>query len=157
MAAPVKAQAKRATARKAPARKLDKAVSNGNGHVEVVEQPFEPPTEIRPPEEFKALPVGVHPVYGAKLLYTYHPKDGSEPIMFPHISTCRPTALFFYENRNVDEMHQAFAWMDLCEIPTAIGRRLFLLPDEEQGALLREWFAGLQLTPPAGVSPPGES
>jgi hypothetical protein len=171
MTAATKTPARRAastTRRKAP----KAAAANGNGvvpngvvdgkatgfHTEG-EEPYQPPTLIRPPEEVKvkADPKVSHPVYGTKALFTYKPKDGSDLIEFPHISTCRPTALFFYDNRNLDEMHQAFAWMDLCGIPDGIGRRLFMLPDEEQGALLREWFSGLNLTPAPGVEPPGES
>ena len=148
-AAPKVAAAKRTAGRKA----TRKTVVNGTG---IAVEEYQAPTEIRPPVEHKAEVPAVHPVYGSKALYSYQPKDGSEPIVFPHISTCSPTALFFYENRNMDEMHQAFAWMDLCSIPTAIGRRLFLLPDEEQGVLLREWFGGLKLAPSAEVSPPGE-
>jgi hypothetical protein len=145
-----KAPAQRPTARKAAKPKPQKAPANGSEH-------YEPPTQIRPPEEFKAeKPTPAHPIYGDKPLYTYRPQDGSEPIEFPHISTCRPDPLFFYDNRHRDEMHQAFAWMDLCGIPDPIGRRLFQLPDHEQATLLREWFGGLNLTPQAGVTPPGE-
>lgn len=144
MTAATKAPVKRTTGRKATRKPVAVA-------------PAVNADEVRPPEEFKPVAPAKHPVYGDKKLYTYHPKDGSDPIVFPHISTCSPTALFFYENRNLDEMHQAFAWMDLCEIPTAIGRRLFLLPDAEQGKLLKEWFGGLSIAPSAEVSPPGES
>lgn len=154
------------TATKAPARRAaaprkaaKPKATNGNG-APVEDVAYEPSAEIRPPQEYKVVEqpkAAEHPLYGSKKLYVYHPKDGSDPIEFPHISNCRPTALFFYDNRHRDEMNQAFAWMDLCGIPDQIGRRLFLLPDEEQGALLREWFAGLNLTPKQGVAPPGES
>ncbi len=151
--APGKTPAKRAAApRRKPAARAN---GNGQGQEAPAEQPYEAPTLIRPPEEVKAAPD--HPVYGFKKLYTYQPQDGSDPIEFPHISTCQPTALFFYDNRHTDEMHQAFAWMDLCGIPDQIGRRVFLLPDTEQATLLREWFGGLNLTPSRGVAPPGES
>jgi hypothetical protein len=151
-----KAPARKSTGRKATRRTTPAGEANGGEHVE---EAFVPPTEIRAPEEVKVHePVAEsHPIYGDKKLYTYRPKDGSEAIVFPHIATCRPTAKFFYLNRNKDEMHQAFAWMDLCEIPDHIGARLFDLPDEEQGTLLKEWFGGLSLTPSAEVSPPGES
>lgn len=153
------------TATKAPARRpaaarkaaKPRAVASTNG-VTNGDGAYEPPTEVRAPEEFVvAQAPEPHPVYGAKQLYVYQPKDGSAAIEWPHISTCQPTPLFFYDHRNQDQMHQAFAWMDLCGIPTAIGRRLFMLPEEEQATLLREWFAGLNLTPAQGVSPPGES
>jgi hypothetical protein len=136
---------------------------NGNGRgVDGPVEPYVPPTleDLAPevvarPEPVVEAPKG-HPVYGSKRLYSYRPKDGSEEIVLPHISTCSPTALFFYDNRKVDPMHQAFAWMDLCEIPTEFGRRVFMLPDAEQGELLKEWFSGLGLAPSAEVSPPGE-
>lgn len=150
------------TATKAPARRAaaprkaaKPKVVDGDGVV------YEPPVEVAAPQEHKVVAepkkVAEHPLYGSKKLYVYHPKDGSESIEFPHISTCRPTALFFYDNRHKDQMNQAFAWMDLCGIPDSVGRRVFLLPDEEQGVVLRDWFAGLNLTPAQGVAPPGES
>lgn len=156
-------KAARARGAEAPAINGDAPVSapNGapNGHNG--DEPYEPPTQVGIPVEIPApMPPPVvesHPVYGAAKVYRYQPEDGSEPIDFPHISTCRPTPLFFYDNRHKDEMRQAFAWMDLCSVPDRIGRRLFLLPDHEQAKLLREWFSGLQLTPQEGVSPPGES
>ena len=168
MSAPTKTAAKaaprRKVARKAPAK--DGVVNvvngvNGNGNGASHEEPYVPTTEIRPPVEHKAEPKvepkASHPVYGDKPLYVYHPKDGSPAIEFPHISTCTPTPLFFYDTRNMDEMHQAFEWMDLSGIPDSIGRRVFLLSPEEQGTVLREWFGGLNLSPAPGVSPPGES
>jgi hypothetical protein len=120
-------------------------------------EPYEPPTLIEAPTA--AEKTEPHPIYGTKKLYTYHPKDRSEPIVFAHISEADPTPLFFYDNRNRDQMHQAFAWMDLCGVPDEIGRRVFQLPIDEQATFLREWFAGLSLTPqpPQGVAPPGES
>lgn len=155
------------TATKAPARRAaaprkaaKPKVINGNGAPADDDAVYEPTIEIRSPQEYKVVEepkAAEHPLYGSKKVYVYHPKDGSDPIEFPHISNCRPTALFFYDNRHKDEMNQAFAWMDLCGVPDQIGRRLFLLPDEEQGALLREWFGGLNLTPKPGVAPPGES
>ena len=129
--------------------------------------------EVRAPEQFvpTVTPVGAptvaaparpaaevpeHP-YGDKKIFVYRPKAGGAPIVFPHISTCEPTTLFFYDNRKKDQMEQAFAWMDLCGIPDAIGRRVFMLPAEEQGSCLQQWFSGLSLTPQQEVAPPGES
>lgn len=157
MTAATKTPGKAAPRRKAAAPRRVADDPQGNGVSKADPDQYQAPTEIRAPKEFKPEPVAEHPLYGAKKVYTYQPKDGSESIVFPHISTCQPTPLFFYDNRHMDEMHQAFAWMDLCGVPDSMGRRLFMLSGEEQGKLLREWFGGLNLSPAAGVSPPGES
>lgn len=140
----------------APRKSARRATAKPNGTQPNGAAPYEPPSDLRPTEHvFKTEP---HPVYGTKKLYTYQPKDGSEAIVFPHISNANPDPLFFYDNRNRDQMHVAFAWMDLCGVPDSIGRRVFTLPTEEQATFLREWFAGLGLLPqPQGVEPPGES
>lgn len=164
---PAKAPAKKR--RKAASRPAGTPVNGSNGHTPAA---FTPPTQApaaAPAEEFvptttpeqpapAAAPVEelpAHP-YGDVKLFMYRPKDGSPPIVFPHISTCIPDALFLYDNRNKDELRQCFAWMDRAGVPDDIGRRVWVLPPSEQAEIVSGWFSGLVVNGPEGVSPPGE-
>jgi len=147
---------------------------NGNGSAPVADGAGAPPQEFTPPagaipaafvpptnptstlERPPVQPVPEHP-YGDTKVYVFRPKGGQPPIVLPHISTCQPTALFLYDNRNKDQLRQCFAWMDQAGVPDGIGRRVWMLPDEEQAACVAGWFQGLELRQPQGVSPPGES
>lgn len=163
-AAPKKGSRKGSPARKAATRPAGSSPgSNGsNGSNGAV---FAAPA----PEEFVPLPqedsspavpaepkVPDHP-YGSTKVFSYDPKDGSPPIVLPHISTCIPDALFLYDNRNKDELRQCFAWMDRAGVPDEIGRRVWMLPPGEQAAIVSGWFSGLVVNGPQGVAPPGES
>jgi hypothetical protein len=142
------------------------APANGSAPLAAAAQEAAPPQLAPPPERFVPTPepvaeppkpkVPAHPYGEGTRVWVYHPKNGDPVIVFPHISTCEPTTVFFYDHRHDDDLKQAFAWMDLCGIPDSIGRRIFLLPAAEQGSAIRAWFAGLELTP-QGVAPPGES
>jgi hypothetical protein len=146
-----------------------KASANGNGSAplaDVVSPPQEgwggeeaPPAPFVPPTnpvlERPEAEVPEHP-YGDTKVYVFRPRHG-QPIVLPHISTCQPSALFLYDNRNKDQLRQCFAWMDQAGVPDSIGRRIWMLSDEEQAACVAGWFQGLELRQPQGVSPPGES
>lgn len=145
-----------------------KASPNGNGAepaVDVLSPPQEgwggeeaPPPFVPPTNPVLQRPdteVPEHP-YGDTKVYVFRPQDGP-PIVLPHISTCQPSALFLYDNRHKDQLRQCFAWMDQAGVPDSIGRRVWMLPDEDQAACVAGWFQGLELRQPQGVSPPGES
>jgi hypothetical protein len=126
----------------------------GSGGAAPYATPFVPPTNPVPDRAPEAE-VPEHP-YGDMKVYVFRPRQGS-PIVLPHISTCQPTALFLYDNRHKDQLHQCFAWMDQAGVPDSIGRRVWMLSDEEQAGCVEGWFAGLALRQPQGVTPPGES
>lgn len=115
-------------------------------------KPYEPPTKIQPPEEFK---IEEHPVYGTKKLYSYRPKGGGEPIVFPHINTVAVTPKFFWKIYALNEMFQSFEWMNQAEVPRDIQARVMDLPDLEKATFFQGWFK--DVTQPQGVAPPGES
>lgn len=163
---PAKAPAKKR--RKAASRPAGTPVNGSNGHTPAA---YTPPTQApaAPAEEFVPTTTPEHPApaaapveelpahpYGDVKLFMYRPKDGSPPIVFPHISTCIPDALFLYDNRNKDELRQCFAWMDRAGVPDDIGRRVWVLPPSEQAEIVSGWFSGLVVNGPEGVSPPGE-
>lgn len=132
--------AKRATPRKAAAK------VGGNGRAS-----DRPPTEAAP-ERFTVNPPASR--YGSKRTYTFSPKKG-DPIVFPHISEVNADAHFFWKIYKLNEMFQAFEWMERAEVPRDIQERVMLLNDEEKGQFFSGWFNAV--TTPQGVAPPGES
>lgn len=139
--------AKRAVPRKAAAK------VNGSGHDSGL-----PLTEAAP-ERYEVSPDNpikkVVGPYGDKQTYTFQPADGGEPIVFPHISEVRPDAHFFWKIYNLNEMFQAFEWMNKAEVPRDVQERVMLLGDAEKATFFAGWFSAI--TTPQGVSPPGES
>lgn len=99
-----------------------------------------------------------HP-YGDIEVYVYHPKDGSAPIVMPHISEVRPTQKFFWKIYRLNEMFQSFEWLNLANVPRPIQERIMDLGEKdvfEQAELFRGWFAPIT-RPQGGMVPPGES
>ena len=134
------ATAKRATPRKAAAK------VGGAGRVS-----DRPPT-LAAPERFESEKA-VGP-YGGKQTYTYKPKKG-EAIVFPHISEVNADAHFFWKIYTLNEMFQAFEWMNKAEVPREVQERVMLLDDAEKAQFFAGWFSAV--TSPQGVAPPGES
>ena len=111
-----------------------------------------------PAEEVPAAPALVHP-YGDKQVYVYKPKDGSAPIVFPHITELKPTQSFFFRIYRLNEMFQSFEWMDLAQVPRPIQQRVIDMGEKniyEQAEFFRGWFAPI-VAPQDGMVPPGES
>lgn len=133
--------AKRATPRKAPAKVGGKGRASGPSS-----------TAVAPPEEFiSATPVGP---YGDKQTYTFNPRRGA-PIVFPHISEVDADAHFFWKIYKLNEMFQAFEWMEKAGVPRDVQERVMLLDDNEKAEFFSGWFSAV--TTPQGVTPPGES
>lgn len=115
-----------------------------------------PAPEAAPEVDEERVPT--HP-YGDKEVYVYHPKDGSAPIVFPHISEVRPTQKFFWKIYKMNEMFQSFEWMALAGVPRDIQERVMDLGERdifEQAEFFRGWFAPIS-RPQGGMVPPGES
>lgn len=162
------ATAKRATpARKAAKRvKADHRDDSGSVKIAAVDSDDTAddaaPEEVRAPEAAPKLDpekAGApdHP-YGDKKVYVYRPKDGSLPIVFPHITEVKPTEKFFWRIYKLNEMLQSFEWMDFAGVPRYIQERVIDLGEQdrlEQAEFFRGWFA--PLTRPTGLEPPGES
>ena len=120
---------------------------------------FVPTTKPAPaPEAAPEPPAPPHP-YGDRRVYTYSPADGSEPIVFPHLTTVQPTYYFLWKLRklNLDQVQQSFEWMDMAEVPNAIQERVAKLPDEEQATFFLGWFEPAVQPVKQGAGPPGES
>ena len=151
--------AKQSTTPRKAAKGRTKAVTNGHQPAASAEPngavPYEPPTTIRPPEEFVPPAIKEHPIYGTKKIFTYRPRDGSDPIEFPHINAVTVTPKFFWKIYAMNEMFQSFEWMNQAEVPRPIQERVMDLPDDEKAAFFRGWFQAI--AQPQGVAPPGES
>lgn len=132
--------AKRAAPRKA-------AKAGGKGRVSA------PPSALAAPTEFK-LSTPVDGPYGNKKTYTFTPKSGA-PIVFPHITEVDADAHFFWKIYSLNEMFQAFEWMNKAGVPRDVQERVMLLPDAEKSEFFSGWFSAV--TTPQGVAPPGES
>ena len=134
--------AKRATPRKAAAAKV-----NGKGRANGL-----PLTNaVAAPEKF--VPREPRP-YGGKQTYTFKPA-GDPEIVFPHISEVEADAHFFWKIYQLNEMFQAFEWMNKAGVSRDVQERVMLLNDAEKAAFFSGWFGAV--VTPQGVAPPGES
>lgn len=136
------APAKRATPRKAAA-KVGGAGRLGD----------HPPTVAAPEPERYEYNAPKDP-YAGKKTYTFKPAKG-EPIVFPHISEVNADAHFFWKIYGLNEMFQAFEWMNRADVPRDVQERVMLLEDAEKSKFFAGWFSAV--TAPQGVAPPGES
>jgi len=138
------------TKRKAAPRKKVPVKSNGhavNGEAAAVAPPPAAPVEAAEEPVFNP--------YGTKQLYRFKPQDGSGEIVFPHISEINADAYFFWKIYNLNEMFQAFEWMEQAKVPRWVQERVMKLPDDEKREFFAGWFSAV--VQPQGVSPPGES
>ena len=154
------ATTKRKTAARKPASKRapTKPVApvNGNGHA------LNPPEEFVPREQEEVSATTTAPVvvpahpYGDLKVQVFSPAEG-DPIVVPHISTVNVTEEFLWDNhrRQLDLMHQSWAWMNLAGIPEYIQRQEVRLEGEDKRRFWQEWFQGF--VPPTSGAPPGES
>jgi hypothetical protein len=177
------APARKATAKRPPAKRVE-ANGSSNG-VRAAEEfvPF-PPPELTTPREDVPPPGFVptttpepaaepgagapsHPYvhedgtpYDLGELFVFTPAPGTpagdEPIVFPLITTVRPTYHFLWKMRKSDQVNQSFEWMDLAKVPDPIQERVALLPDSEQARFFTGWFTPA-VSPQTQVGPPGES
>ncbi len=113
------------------------------------------PSEEFTPAEAPSVPTQPVGPYGDKQTYTFQPVGDAEPIIFPHISEVNADAHFFWKIYQMNEMFQAFEWMNKAGVPLRTQERVMLLPDAEKQKFFAGWFSAV--TTPQGVAPPGES
>jgi hypothetical protein len=86
-------------------------------------------------------------LYGGKPTFTYTPKDGGEPIIFPAHSTIRGEVdgqtlrEFFWEldEAELSYDYQVFAYLKRSKATQEMKRRVVRLSDDELRIFLREW------------------
>ena len=148
---------RKAAAKRAPKSK-DEPQFGGHvdGDVPILDEDEVP--AAAPAPEPKKSDVPPHP-YGDREVYVYRPKDGSAPIVLPHINTVRPTQKFFWKIYKMNEMFQSFEWLDLAQVPRFMQERVMDLGERdvyEQAEFFRGWFSPIS-RPEEGLAPPGES
>jgi hypothetical protein len=156
---------KATTPRKAARAKAPATNGSANGHAAAaIKTPDEvrqaEGIEVRPPEEVKVeLPsVPPHP-YGDIEVFVYQPSGDYPPIVFPHVLTLSPTPKFFWKIYPLNEMYQAFEWMNLANVPRYIQEQVMDMGERnprEQAEFFRRWFLPIS-RPQGGPTPPGES
>ena len=100
------------------------------------------------------------PLYGDKPTFTYPPKDGGEPIVFPAHSTIRGevngvTYLEFLWQMDEDEVSDAdqiFAYLRRSGATREMKRRVVRLPEDEVAVFFRSWIQADD-EPPPGLPP----
>jgi hypothetical protein len=89
------------------------------------------------PEDVQAkqspYPEGVH-------VFSYQPKDGSEPILLALDGFEVPDKLWHFDMAQLPILSQTWAWMRKANIPKEIQRRAQMLPDPEYFDMFDEWF-----------------
>lgn len=103
-----------------------------------------PPTEhveLPKPEDVAAkkspYPEGVQ-------VFSYQPKDGSEPILLAMDGFEVPGKLWHFDIAQLPILSQTWAWMRKANIPKDIQRRAQMLPDSEYFDMFDEWFEVMQ-------------
>lgn len=101
------------------------------------------------------------PLYGDKPVFSYTPKDGGAPILFPAHSTIRgevngTTYLEFLWEMDENELSSAdqiFAYLRRSGATKAMKRLVVRLPEDEVSVFFREWINGDHQPPKAGLPP----
>lgn len=92
--------------------------------------------------------------------FQYTPKDGGEPIVFPHadvlwdeVDGVKPT-VFLWRLRKMQEPYQTFAFLERAKVDDDQAERALNLDVEERQQMFREWFASITTPEPDSDLPP---
>lgn len=92
------------------------------------------------------------------MTFTYIPKDGGEPIVFPdsevlweEVDGVKPIK-FLYRLRKLNEPYQTFAFLDRANVDQDVAERVLDLDVEERKEFFKQWFDGGE-SPEAGLPP----
>jgi hypothetical protein len=88
------------------------------------------------------------PLYGDKPTFTYTPKNGGDPIVFPAHSTIRGEVngvmylefLWEMDEGNLSPADQIFAYLRRSGATQEMKRRVVRLPDDEVTVFFRDWI-----------------
>jgi hypothetical protein len=73
-------------------------------------------------------------------VFSYQPKDGSEPILLAMNGFEQPDKVWFFDLSELPRLAQTWKWMQQAKIPKSIQRRAQFLPDPEYFAMFDQWF-----------------
>lgn len=101
------------------------------------------------------------PLYGDKPTFSYTPKDGGEPILFPAHTTIRGEVngvtylefLWDMDEDGLSDADQIFAYLRRSGATKDMKRRVVKLPEDEVAVFFRAWINGDD-QPPQAVLPP---
>lgn len=88
------------------------------------------------------------PLYGDKPVFTYTPKDGGDPVVFPAHSTIRGEVngvmylefLWEMDENGLSPADQIFAYLKRSGATQEMKRRVVRLPDDEVSVFFRDWI-----------------
>ncbi|MBE5453507.1 hypothetical protein E3G52_000371 [Mycobacteroides abscessus] len=124
--------ARKSSPRKAAAKKAAPKVDDAPVEVETKEAP---------------APAGAPSPYPADTPVYEYETEGGYVVKFPKYSAIQPpTREFWWALYQLDEMFQAFEWMDWAGVPKDIQAHVVALPDNEYKAVFDQWFADSKLT-----------
>ena len=110
-------------------------------------------------------PVDPPPLYGDAPTFSYTPKDGGDPIVFPAHSTIRQREiggetyfemLWRFDEDQLSNADQIFAYLRRSGATREMKRRVVRLPEDEIAVFFNEWMRATD-EPAAGASLPPES
>jgi hypothetical protein len=100
--------------------------------------------------------------YDGQPTFSYQPKDGSEPIVFPKSSVLWEESdgvtpfKFLWKIRKMNQWYQSYEFMDRAKVPDEIQERVVDLSDAERRQFFDAWFSDLNEPPDdttAGLPP----
>jgi hypothetical protein len=117
------------------------------------------------PVEFEVTTPVDPPLYGDKPTFTYQPKDGGDPIVFPAHSTIRGKVdgvsylnfLRRMDKRKLSPADQMFTYLDRSGCTDEMEWSLLDLPEDEVTIFFREWINDSDDDEPAAAELPPES
>lgn len=78
-------------------------------------------------------------------VYSYQPKDGSEPILLAMNGFDLPDKMWHFDLAQLPILTQTWRWMDRAKIPKDIQRQTQRLPDAEYFGMFDEWFDAMKV------------
>lgn len=83
-------------------------------------------------------------------VFTYKPKDGSEPILLAMNGFDAPSKVWLFDLAAMPTLSQTWAWMRKANIPREIQRQAQLLPDAEYFEMFDKWFEAMKARTTSG-------
>lgn len=77
-------------------------------------------------------------------VFSYQPKDGSEPILLAMNGFETPDKLWHFDVAQLPILSQTWKWMERAKIPKAIQRQAQMLPDPEYFKMFDQWFNAMK-------------
>ena len=121
-----------------------------------------PARATQPASEASEDEVAAAPLYPGKATFSYTPKDGGDPILFPAHSTIRGEVngtvylefLWEMDEDNLGSADQIFAYLRRSGATKAMKRRVVRLPEDEVTVFFRTWINADDEKPQAAELPP---